>query len=307
MPDVRPTTHRPRDESVSALRWRSWRLRTKIGVLVVVAAALPLLVAQALTYQRAWDVTQERTTTLLAARAEHLVADLDSFNLVYSATARLAARLPETVRILENPAQPGQDNLRDYLEGWPHTDDAILAVHVVDARGRILVSSEPRFEGIDISFRRFFQIAMGGIPVISDPFLAVPRAGSLGVVAYAAPVFLPGGRTGGVAIVLVRALALWDAVRTGNETAGTGSYSALCDRAGIRLAHSLRNDFVFHPAGTLEPSVVDGLERERRFGSQTRALLEAPVEEPESDARGDGARLPLGRRRSASSPRCKPR
>src|SRR5262249_31321217 len=56
--------------------------------------------------------------------------------------------------------------------------------------------------------------------------------------------------------------------------AGQGSYAALYDADGIRIAHTESEEVVFHPAGALAPELVARLVAEQRFGPDTQRLLD---------------------------------
>jgi PAS domain-containing protein len=102
----------------------------------------------------------------------------------------------------------------------------------------------------------------------------VAKGGESPSVAYGAPMRGPDGQVACVAILLVRATAIWERIRASHGIAGPGSYAALFDNQGVRIAHSYSDESVFHPAGRLEPPWSTRWWREQRFGARTRALLE---------------------------------
>jgi signal transduction histidine kinase len=209
-------------------------------------------------------------------RADQVVSELDAFNGFYLGDARRLARSGAAILVGRQPGRPRAGDLDAHLTDWPATDDKLLSVQLVDVRGMIVASSNPKFVGLDLSFRRFVTRALAGEVVVSDPFFAHPLAGGVPVVGYAAPASVGAGPVLGAAIILVRASALWNAVRAGDSRTGFGSYAVLCDRFGIRIAHTLRPDLVFRPAAPLDPAEAATLVAEARFGSSTRSMLEQP-------------------------------
>src|SRR5207245_4028181 len=62
---------------------------------------------------------------------------------------------------------------------------------------------------------------------------------------------------------------------------GPGSHSGVDDQLGARSPHSSPREEVFHPAGPLDAATIAMFAAERRFGENTRQLLEATVPMPE--------------------------
>lgn len=94
-PELPPPTAAPAEARRRPwTRWRvpaSWRLGTRIGVLLALSMAVPLAVAEAFTSVLARSATQERTAALLTWRAEQRVNDLDDLNRLHLvAVGRLA-------------------------------------------------------------------------------------------------------------------------------------------------------------------------------------------------------------------------
>lgn len=118
------------------------------------------------------------------------------------------------------------------------------------------------------------RAALQGNAGISDIHLSLAQGGEQPSITFLMPVRDADQRLVGVALLLVRAKAFWDIVRTCNGLAGPGSFAVLFDPLGIRIAHTYSDDIVFHPKGTLDAPTIDRLVTERCFGTSTRALLE---------------------------------
>ena len=84
-----------------------------------------------------------------------------------------------------------------------------------------------------------------------------------------------------VSLVAASGREFWELVAKGNGSAGPGSYSVVYDQFGVRIAHSSRREQVFHPAAPLDAATIAMFSAERRFGDETRQLLEATVPMPE--------------------------
>jgi signal transduction histidine kinase/CheY-like chemotaxis protein len=261
-----------------------WPLRAKMLALLVGASTLPLLAGSAIGFVGMRRATRDTARSLLAARADQLAGDIDSFHESYLTLVETLSRLPDVAAFCAAPPASRRamaEELQQILDSFPAADRNYLGVHLADLSGRVAAASNPEWIGFDISFRSFFGAAARGKPVISDVFVTARVGGRLPVIAYASPVRDPGGRVLAVAVALVRATAFWDVVQSGNGLAGPGSYSELFDQHGIRIADSVSLAEVFRPTSALPAEAVEAMVAERRFGEATRSLLQSPSRPPQ--------------------------
>jgi PAS domain S-box-containing protein len=260
-----------------SLRFMDWPLRVKMAALLVAASLLPLAIAAVLDIRESRRQLLASTAALLAARGDHLVDELDMFHRGYRRSAIRFARLPGVVDYCRAGfTGTGQINrtVRAILAVQPASDSNIRGAAIFDTAGTVRIATEPQLVGVRLSYRRYVREALRGTAAISDIYLGVPQVGSVPTIAYAAPVRGPNRRVAGLFVIWVRAASLWEIARASNELAGPRSFAVLFDHAGIRIAHTYQQDFVFHPGGRLDPATVDSLVSEHRFGGKTRAFLE---------------------------------
>jgi PAS domain S-box-containing protein len=257
-------------------RFTDWPLRAKMAVLFVVVSLLPLGVATWINIEEARERLVANTAALLAARGDQLIGRLDTFNFGYQRTVSRVARLPDVVEFFQaGPADADRlkPRLSALLNGWPATDANIRGVALLDLSGVMKFATDDTHIGADLSYRRFVRDALRGVAVTSDIYFADPE-GDVPTIAFLAPVLGPDRQLLGLAAFWVHASALWNVMKASNELAGPGSFAVLFDHLGIRIAHTYSDDIVFHPGGRLAPATIDALVAERRFGGQTRQLLE---------------------------------
>jgi PAS domain S-box-containing protein len=258
-------------------RFRDWPLRAKLAALLVAASLLPLGIEAYLDLREAQAQRLASLQDLLKARGDQIVHELDGFHRSYrSSVDRIAIFEAVTNYCAAGggaaPALAMQ--ARGTLAAYPAADANIRGAALLDRSGRVLLATEPALTGADLSYRSHVRAALGGARVISDIFFAGPQAGEEPSIAYLTPVLGPDGQTACVAALWVRASALWRAVKASNALAGQGSFAVLFDQQGIRIAHTYSDEIVFHPGGPLDPTTIDALVAEQRFGPRTRALLE---------------------------------
>ncbi len=270
-------------------RFRDWPLRSKLLALLVAGSALPLAVTTLLESRSAGALIHRSTIALLAARADQLAESLDEFHASFRRANQRLAALPQVIRFCKvAPAERErfQQDLEATLAAYARTDARTHLLALFDPSGTVIASTAPTVRGRNHAFRRYFQSALAGRVTTSDLFLSVTEAGGIPSIAYAAPV-RDGAQEGVacVAVIMARGEAFWEAVRERNGSAGAGSYSVVYDEYGIRIAHSFKGAELFHPAGALDAATISMLVADRRFGDDTRKLLEAPVPMPEEFSR----------------------
>ncbi len=214
---------------------------------------------------------------MLTARGTQLVQQLDDLHYSYRRAADNVALLPNVVAFCSaRPAEQGrlQPELAAFLQVWPAGNPDIRGIAIVDMSGSVTGGTERPLIGMDISRRSFVREALRGDAVISDVHLGEAQVGEEPTIAYLAPVAGTDGKQCGVAVLWLRATALWSLMKQSNELAGPGSFAVMFDRQGIRVAHTYSDDIIFHPGNPLTAGTIDALVAERRFGVRTRQLLE---------------------------------
>ena len=251
-------------------------MRSRLLGLLVLAGLLPLVAATVVELRSASALMERRGHELLAANADHLADQLDAFHGAYAGMARRTAQVPAVARLAagEGPAR----EVEAYFEAVVASDHALRGLALFDLRGRITHGSEPSLLGNAYAFRRYFRQAVAGTSAVADIYLAVPEVSSVPSIAYAEPVRGRDGRVVGVLTVFVRASAFWNLVEVASRRAGRGGYAIITDRHGVRIADTLHPDRVFRPSRPLSPDAIEELVVERRFGDETRRLLEQPIQ-----------------------------
>jgi PAS domain S-box-containing protein len=259
-------------------RFVDWPLRAKLAALLVVASLLPLVIATAIDIRDARHLVLTQTEALLAARADQLVGNLDAVNRVYRNAAERIAHIPNvlqsTVTRSASPKPADIESLHNLLSVMPAHDSNVIAIAILDPTGVVKAASNLSFVGANLAARDFVQRGLRGAPVASDIYLAEPQIGAAPAIAFAAPILTDSNQVVGLAVLWLRAIALWEVMKASNGLAGPGSFAVLFDHLGIRIAHSYSQDIVFHPAAKLDKATIDILSASGRFGARTRELLE---------------------------------
>jgi signal transduction histidine kinase/CheY-like chemotaxis protein len=268
---------------------RDWSVRGKLLALVVVTAALPAAVGAALTLAHGQSMAEEAAAALLGARGDQLVTELDSFHREHLAAVVRLGYLPSLRQFVVAPAEAreaAEGSALSACAALVDNDPDLRSVVLLGSDGKILLTTNGRGRGTDLSFRSYVQEGLKGKQVISDVFVSVARRNEEpeALIAYAVPAYRAPGDLAGLLVAYLRADAFWRTITAFNDRAGTGSYAVVLDELGVRIAHGTRPDYLFRPAGPLPPDVVEQMIAERRFGDNTRAYLERVLDRPEQFA-----------------------
>lgn len=275
-----------------SIRFTDWPLRAKLAALLAAASLLPLALWAYADLRQDRDRLLDGAQRLLEARGDQVVHELDAFHRAYLRAIDRVVRFPAAAQFCAaTPEQRAQqrDALLDLLSAYPASDPGIRGIGLVDGQGRVVVATEAALVGMDLSDRPVVRDALQGRQVISDPFVSSPGSGAVATIAYAAPALDADRRVVCVAMLWVRAAALWQAVKASDALAGPGSFAVVYDRYGIRIAHTASDEAIFRPAGPLDPATLERLVAGRRFGARTRALLEDVRAFPEHFERASAA------------------
>jgi signal transduction histidine kinase/DNA-binding response OmpR family regulator len=259
-------------------RFRNWSLRRKMLALLILASTLPLAVAVQVMVRQARERVRDQAVHALAVQADHLVSAIDAQHARYRASALQLAHL-----VAGGDGQPGRA-WQLAIDSLMKTGPELRAAVVTDARGRVIANSDPQGIGVEVSFRPYFRQALAGKAYISDVFVSLPIGEQSPLIGYSAPVRNAAGQVVAVAALFVRATVFWDLVRSLNDRGAGGSHAVVYDGWGVRIAHGLRDDELWRPAGPLPAAELEAMVREQRFDARTRELLSRPLPRPEQFA-----------------------
>jgi len=266
------------------LRFRDWPFRWKLLALGAAASAVPLVVTTVVAFRTGSTLMRQSALELLAARADHLAGDLDAFHLGFRrATDRLAsmAGIKDFCTLPPQARREAEPRIEEMFAAYGAADPRTYVVALFDRDGTVTAATIPGVRGRNYAFRRYFQSAVAGQSTTSEVYISATEAGAIPTIAYAAPVKDAAGQVLCVSLVAASGREFWELVAKGNGSAGPGSYSVVYDQFGVRIAHSSRREQVFHPAAPLDAATIAMFSAERRFGDETRQLLEATVPMPE--------------------------
>ncbi|HVG10605.1 MAG TPA: ATP-binding protein [Thermoanaerobaculia bacterium] len=257
---------------IARRRWSDLPWRAKLTLLLGLLAALPLVVVTFV------NVTAARSELIASSREQNLqrarstAAAVDSYLEGVLSDLEIVARGPGTVRFLEGSDDPGlRKDLLTTLRQMKETQ-GFEALLLADPAGRIVLATDDARVGRSIISTRTFLEGISGNSLVHEPRYD-PEDGRVYLRA-SAPVRSAGGPIMGVAVGLVPLEGLDRILKGDTGFAGRSEFGILWDSRGIRLSHPTQPGLRFRPFEPLSPDVADHLVVERRFGPDTRRLLQ---------------------------------
>ncbi|MEA2559691.1 MAG: hypothetical protein QOH06_1195 [Acidobacteriota bacterium] len=254
------------------IRWSDLPWRAKLTLLLGLLAALPLLVVTLV------NVTAARSELIAASREQNLqrarstAAAVDSYLEGVLSDLEIFARAPGAVRFLEGSDDPGlRRDLLTTLSQMKETQ-GFEALFLADPAGRIVLATDGTRVGRSVISTRTFLDGISGNSLVHEPRYD-PEDGRVYLRA-SAPVRSAGGPITGVAVGLVPLEGLDRILKGDTGFAGRSEFGILWDSRGIRLSHPTQPGLRFRPFEPLEADAADNLVVERRFGPDTRRLLQ---------------------------------
>jgi signal transduction histidine kinase len=253
-------------------RWSDLPWGAKLALLLGLLSALPLVVVTLV------NVTAARSELIAASREQNLqrarstAAAVDSYLEGVLSDLEIVARSPGAVRFLEGSGDP--EVRRDLLTTLRQTMETqgFESLFLADPAGRIVLATDARRIGRSVIATRAFLEGISGNSLVHEPRYE-PEDGRV-YLRVSAPVRSAGGPIAGVAVAQVPLEGLDRILQGDNDFAGRSELGILWDSRGIRLSHSTQPDLRFRPFEPLSPDTADRLVAERRFGPDTRRLLQ---------------------------------
>jgi PAS domain S-box-containing protein len=254
------------------LRWSDWPWAAKLALLLGLLAVLPLTVvtlAQGLSARRdvlaatrAKDLQQARSTALaLDQYLSGVLSDLQVLSLS-----------PWIGRFLSSPAGPEMradvaTALRQMRDTHGFED-----LSLTDSSGTVRLATEERLIGRSYVASRTFLNAVSGTAGIGEPRYDPHEGGVFLLVS--APVRVADGPIVGTAIGRLTLKQIDMILQGASAASGREDFGILWNADGIRLSQPDAPRLRFHPFAPLPRETASQLIAERRFGPDTRKLLE---------------------------------
>ncbi|HYF64965.1 MAG TPA: HAMP domain-containing protein [Herpetosiphonaceae bacterium] len=215
------------------------RLRTKLLVILLLAALAPLLILAFFSVRFTRAALIAAAEQSLVAAAGQTATSLDAFINANLDAVRTEAQIPALVRALENGAAADREEAAVVVRGLSRKDTLnIVSYGLVTAAGETVVdtvsanvggSAEASADYVAISLQ-------SGLPFVS-PVTFGPGA-EQGLMTFSAPVRSSSGAILGVLRVRYRASVLQQLLVQNADQQGSERFAILIDENGLRLADS---------------------------------------------------------------------
>jgi signal transduction histidine kinase/CheY-like chemotaxis protein len=260
---------------MTATRSPRFGIRPRMLLLLVGVTLLPAALVLTSLHHASRDVLSADAERMLLVQAATLVDTIDNHNEEMLKLASVVAGSPAVVDGLRS-----QDalSITRHLQAFQGTAGNVASLAVLDARATIVAATSGELVGRNLGQR--LDRVFAGNAALPQVRAAILLPGEPMVVVYVAAV-RDGDDVIGAALLAVQIEALWHHVHA-TQPADDGAFVVITDAAGIRIAHSSRDDHIFRPTGPVAEETRERAIRERWFGSRTAAYLDEVVDEPEA-------------------------
>ncbi len=254
--------------------WSRLSLRSKLVVILLAVALLPLLAAALINDQSARQSALGEANQRLLGSAESVADQIDKILQAGLDNARYQAHLPTVTDYMRLPAEqransPEEERLLDFMLTAAREDPVyITSIAVLDAQGVSLLDTSAAEVGVSNAEREYFRrAAKSGFPYASSvEFDHVTGKPSL---YFIAPIQ---GKTDlGFVRIRYDALILQDLITRNSGRAGEGSLAMLFDERHIQLAHGMERENLYQPIVPLKENLAAELRAKRLLPPQGSA------------------------------------
>jgi putative methionine-R-sulfoxide reductase with GAF domain len=246
-------------------QYNTYTLRTKLIVVFLAVALIPLAVISYITYSSTQSALTNGANQKLAAAASQAASDIDTFIDLNLQVVRTAGRFSDVVDFLLLPADQRTgsteaEHVNKILGTLSRQDPVFISsVAVFDINGIDVADTTAADIGQDKSNRAYFSDTLAsGLPYISQ----VEHSATSGVPSlyFAAPVRDAVGKIIGVIRIRYTASILQKIIVSETGLAGESSYGVLLDANHIRLAHGSDRSRVFKSIMPLDAALLADLQ-----------------------------------------------
>lgn len=264
------------------LRISDWRVRTKVSLLLLVAALVPTTIIATNADGAIRGSLTRGAGRVLQSEAAQLATDMDGWLertlalVAYTAQSgdivAYASGGPESRALV---AEEAQETLRRLVA----QDSSFESAAVLDLTGTIVLSAIPSEHGQNFQFRPYFTDAREGKTHISE--LSIALLTNQPSLFFAAPVKDRSGKVVSVLRLRTNGKALQALLNRLNDAIAPGSVAYVIDPDGIVVLHGTDNpNWQFHSLKPLPAEREKFLLETRRFGNRVEEFKALPADPP---------------------------
>jgi putative methionine-R-sulfoxide reductase with GAF domain len=231
-------------------QFQSYSLRTKLVIVLIATALLPLGMQAAISSQNLRNtLTQIADQTLLSIAAQ-TAASIDAFLNAQLTAINTEAQLADLTEYLELPTEqrsgsPLESKVTAYLNTLAQKNQRFVSSYaILDRNGIDIIDTYRADIGLDKSNRDYFTEPMrAGAPYVTGTRYSPTAIGVWGIY-FSAPIRDPQGENIGVLRVRYKADILQNLVQESTPKNAQGLYIVVVDEDYIRIAHSSNPELI---------------------------------------------------------------
>lgn len=243
----------------------AWSIAAKISAALFATAIIPMGFTACYNLRQSLaslEAGEYRKLELLAAstasRLDQLIIDIQRLIVQVSSDRNVVGFLTAT---MPRQREALRADLQRTLENVFHSNPDFDAVFLMDAQGKCVAATDPKFVGQNYAFREYFRVSIQGRPYISSILVGQTTKRPGLFLAY--PVRSDGGKIVGVAVLKIKGENIWAIVNA--LQVDSQSYAFLIDQQGIIISHP-NQSLLYHSLIPLPPNIQKQVMSDRDYG-----------------------------------------
>lgn len=253
------------------IRPASWPMVLKMSIAMLLTSLLPMLLTSYYNLQgsvASISQSEEHHLVRIATSASGRVSQL--LNDSRSLASYLSAD-PEFTEMLSHPTQLRRASIQANLDSLVKTIPYVHPIVLIDAKGEVIVSSDPGVTGLNVSFRDYFKAAMQGRSYMTG--VVVGATEGLPGVYYSNAVRDAGGAVIGVLALRIRGSKFADILN--DVTKDSNRHPVLIDGDGV-LIYYPDKAYLYSSLMPLSAEKTNEIRADQRFRKSSIASLNMP-------------------------------
>lgn len=250
-----------------------WRMRSKMVVILFLVSQVPLLAVSAFTIVTARRALLDQASINMLSVSSEVGREVDNQLLGWRENIVAMGQMPEIIAYAAKPTEATAKAAAAALKA--EASKANYQSVAICRDGRIVLSSSDPDVGSDVSFRAYFNDAMKGNVVITEPSISTTT--NKPALFMSAPIRDANNQVLAVVRSRLDLYGIWDLVEQAAAQSVPGTVAMLLDNDGIRIAHSASrgnregvvNTLLYRAVAPLSPEATKAIVAEKRFGNAT--------------------------------------
>jgi len=252
---------------------RPWRMRSRVVVILLLVSQIPLICVAGFTILTARKALLDQASINMLSVTTEVAREIDNQLLGWRENIVAMSQMPEIIAYAAKPTEATAKTAMAALKA--EATKANYQSVAICRDGKIVLSSSDPDVGADVSFRAYFNEAMKGQVIVTEPSISTTT--NKPALFMSSPIRDANGEVLAVVRSRLDLYGIWDLVEKAAVQSVPGTTAMLLDDDGIRIAHSaskgqreaVAKTLLYRAVAPLTPEATRAIVTEKRFGNFT--------------------------------------